>query len=188
MGEHLVLDFCGADKIVNARIYGVFYALFFFGFLAVIPTVESTNEIAGNAAETFKRNVAFFTSAAWTDRTGDDTGESADGVTVDRVVYGAVADAAIMHFANDCFESFDVLGRVTVEFDIGNVASVTKFVIWSFDFDFSEGGNWIVDRDVERVGVEVAVCYAFDDAVLFSVDLCKASSEAFGRSSKKRVV
>ena len=56
-----------------------------------------------------KRQVAFETATVRAAVAGDDTGEAADWVAVDRVVDRAVADTFVVHFTNDRFESGDIL-------------------------------------------------------------------------------
>ena len=163
----------------------MFDAGFFLGFLGVVPAVEGADEVAGDAAEAFKWDVTFFAAAGGADFAWDDTGEATDGVAIDGVVDGAVADAAVVHLADDSFEGVDVLGRVTVELDVGDVAGVAEFMVGGFDFDFLEGGDWVIDRDVEGVGVVFAVVDVLDFAEFFAVFLREATSEAFGRGGKE---
>lgn len=118
----------------------------------------------------------------------DDAGETTDRVAIYWVVNRAVADAAVVHFADDGFESFDVVGWVAIEFDVGDVTSVTKIVVRSFDFDFLEGRNWVINRDMEGVGVEFTISDAFELAKFLAIHSGEAASKTFGWSGEKREI
>ena len=104
------------------------------------------------------------------------------------MVDGAVADASFLHMADNCLECFDVFAWIAVHLDVGNVTSVTKCMIWCFDVDFLEGRDWIVDRNVEGVSVEVAISDTFNLAKFLAIHLGKATRETFGWSCEKREV
>ena len=117
--------------------------------------------------------------------TGDDTGEATDWIAVNWVVDGAITDILIVHFANNGFEGGDILRWITVEFDIGNVTSITEVVIGTFYFNFFKSRDGIINRYVERIGVKIAVGDAFDDAELFAVNLGKATGDTLCWSSEE---
>ena len=116
----------------------------------------------------------------WAAVTGDDAGEATDRVAVYWVVDRTVADATVVHFADDGFESGDVLRWIAIEFDVGDVTGVTEIVVRSFDFDFLESGDWIIYRYVEGISVEFSVGDTIDFAEFFAIDLGEATSNTFG--------
>ena len=59
----------------------------------------------------------------------DDADIAADGIAVDGVVDGAVANAMVMHAADNGLECFDVPGGVAVQFDVADVACVAQGVV-----------------------------------------------------------
>lgn len=185
----LVLDFTSTD-LGGFETDVVLDAVVFLGFLAIIPAFEATDEIASDTAEAFERNVAFifFASTGRAAMTRDDTREATNWVTIDGVVDRAIADARFFHLTDDSLEGFDVLGWVAVKLNVGDVPSIAKCVIWSFDFDFLEGRNWIVNGDMEGVGVVVAISDTFNVAVFFAVDFREAASDTFSRSGEEREV
>ena len=68
----------------------------------------------------------------------DDTCISAYRVTVNGVVDSSVADALLLHAANDLLECRDILSRVAVKLDIADVTCICKRMIGSFDLDLIE--------------------------------------------------
>ena len=116
----------------------VFNAGFFFSFLSVVPAIEGTYEVTGDAAEALKRHIAFFAATGWTDVARDDAGEATDWIAVYWVVDGTVTNTTVVHFADDSFEGVNVLGWIAIKLDVSNVTSVTKVVIWSFDVNLVE--------------------------------------------------
>ena len=122
-----------------------------FGFFAVVPTFERADEVAGNAAEALKEDIPFGFKAATARATIalDDAGETADRVAVDGVVDGAVADAGFFHMADDGLKSFNIIGRIAVELDVGNMTGVAEIVERGLLIDFLKGGNIVVDRNME---------------------------------------
>ena len=70
------------------------YSVVLLSALAVVEAVERTDEVACYTSDTIKLDVAvvLLTSAARAD-IADDTGISAQGIAVNRVVYSTIADA-----------------------------------------------------------------------------------------------
>ena len=81
----------------------------------------------------------------------DDTHVTADGVTVNRVVDGAVAYTAVMHVADNGFKGFHVVGSIAIQFHIADVTCVAQSVIGAFQTNLIVHGDGIPDRDMERV-------------------------------------
>ena len=169
-------------------VYIMFDAGLFLGFFSVVPAVQSAHKIAGDAAEAFKWYVTLDAAAGWAAIARDDTGEATDWVAVYWMVDGTVANATIVHFADDGFESLNIVGWVAVELDVANVPSIAEIMVWRFDFDFVESGDWIINWYMERVSVELAVVDAFDFAEFFAIHLGEAASKTFGWGGKQREV
>ena len=186
------LSFAGALglEVILANRDIVLDAGSFLSLLAIVPALERADEVTGDAAEAFEATFAitFFAAAAWAGFTLDDAREAADWVTVNWVVDGAVADTNFLHVADNCLEGFNVFAWIAIHFDVGNVTGVTEGVIWRLNVDLLEGGNRIVDRNVEGVGVEVAVSDALDLTKFLAVHLGKAARKTFGWGCEKRVV
>ena len=68
----------------------------------------------------------------------DDAGVAADRVAVDRVVDRTVADAGLLHAADELLKGLDILAGVAVQLDIGDVAAVGQRVVGRFQPDFSK--------------------------------------------------
>ena len=83
----------------------------------------------------------------------------------------AVSDADFLHVSDDRLECFRVLGCISVELYVADVAGVCQIVIWRLDVEFLECADRIVYRNMERVGVVIPVCDARQLAVFLSVDL-----------------
>ncbi len=179
----------GVSVVLFAN-YTVFDASGFLGALCIIPALERTYEVAGNAAEAFKAIFAimFVASTARASITFDNAGVATDRVAIDWVVDGAITDARFLLVADDSYESIDNLRRIAIHFYISDVASITEFVVRSFFVDFLKCANLVVDRNVEGVSVELAIGDAFELAVFFAVDASEATGETFSWGGEKRVV
>ena len=118
----------------------------------------------------------------------DDAHESAHWVAVDRVVDGSITDTGLRHVMHDLFEGIQVLRRVAVKFDIADVTSVGKRMVRGFQRNLLESGNLVVHRNVERVGVVVAVGHARDNTELLLVHTHETTGKAFGRRSEQAEV
>ena len=101
---------------------------------------------------------------------------------------GAVADACLFHTANQLHEGFGVLAGVAVQLDIGDVPAVGQRVVGSFQANLLEGVDVVVDRNVEGVGVVVAVGDARDDTEALAVNLDKSAGQPFCRGGNQRKV
>lgn len=160
-----------------------------FGALGVVPVVDGADEVAGDAADAFKVTLAVVLGAAalWA-FIADDAGVAADGITVDRMVDRAVADSGFLHAADSVFKRLKIRLSVAVKLDIADVSAVGEGVVWSFPFDLVEGGELVVNRDMEAVRIIRTVGDAFYDAVFLRVDADEAAGKSFRRSRDKREV
>ena len=97
----------------------------------------------------------------------------------------AVADACIVHAADHRLKRLDVVGGVAVQLDIADVAGVGQRVVRRLLVDLVIGGDVKPHRDVERVGVIVAVGDARDVAVALFVHPDKPSGQALRRGGQQ---
>ena len=131
--------------------------------------------------------MTFATSAAGA-AVSDNTHESANRVTVHRMVDGTVADSHLRHVVHDLFESVQVLRRVAVQFHVADVPRIGERMVRSLERELLECRNLVVHRHMERVGVVVAVGHARNDAELFLVHTHEATGKTFGRCCKQAEV
>lgn len=126
------------------------YTVMLFASLCIVETVERSNEIACDTADTVERNiiVVLLTSAAWTGL-ANDSRIAAAGIAVNRVVYCAVADARFLHAANDLLKSGKILKRIAVKLNIADVSCIGKLVIGSFDLDLFKCADRIINGYME---------------------------------------
>ena len=75
--------------------------------------------------------LTFPAAAAGTDIT-DDANVTTDGVTVNRMVDGTVAHAAVVHMADNGFKGFHIVGSVAVQFHIADVTGIAQSVVGAF--------------------------------------------------------
>ena len=163
-------------------------AVVLLGPLGVVEVVERAHQVSGDAADALDRLVGGFVAVAVRALVADDAGVAADRVAVDRVVDRTVADAGLLHAADELLKGLDILAGVAVQLDIGDVAAVGQRVVRSFQPDFFEGVDVEVDRDVERIGIILAVGDAGDGAEAFAVDLDKPSGQPLGGGGDEREV
>ena len=78
----------------------------------------------------------------------DESRVAADGVAVDGVVDGEVAHVRVVHGADDFLEGLDVLRRVAVHLDVGDMPCVLERVIRCLDADLIIGADVVVDGHV----------------------------------------
>ena len=154
------------------------------GALAVVEAVERAHKIARDAADTLEGLVRRLAAAAARAGIADDAVKAADRVAVDRVVDGAVADAALAHEAHDLLECWQILQRVAVHFNIGDVPAVRQRVIGRLDAELVKGGDRIIHRHMEAVRVILAVRHAGDHAEALGIHPDKAAGKALCRGGK----
>ena len=87
-----------------------------------------------------------------------------------------------------CIKGIQVLAGVAVQLDIGDVPAVGQRVVGSLQADLLEGVDVVVDRDVEGVGVVVAVGDARDDAEALAVHPDKSAGQPLCRGGDQRKV
>ena len=104
------------------------------------------------------------------------------------MIDSAVTNSGIGHAADNLFESFEVIGRIAVHLNIGDMTGVGERMIGSFQLDLFESGDWEVDGDVETVGVVFTICDAGNDTETLTIYADKSSGETFGGGGKNAEV
>ena len=148
----------------------MFYTIPLFRTLGVVEVIQCTYQISGDPADPFKGSFPGFVSAAAGTGVTDDAGVSAGRVMVNRMVDGAVPDTGFLHAPYDVLEGIQIFQRISIQFDVCNVPAVGQLMIRCFQTDLVVGGNIIIYRNMERVGIIFSVGDAGDDAVLLLVD------------------
>ena len=114
-------------------------AVVFLGALCVVEVVERAHQVSGDAADALDRLVGGFVAVAVRALVADDAGVAADRVAVDRMVDRTVADADLLHAADELLKGLDILAGVAVQLDIGDVSAVGQRVVGRFQTDLLKG-------------------------------------------------
>ena len=101
------------------------------------------------------------------------------------MIYRAVADALFFHAAYYLLECVEVLQRVAVKLDIADVTAVGERVIGRFQLYLAVCADVVIYRNVERVGVVIAVGDAGYLTVLLLVNADESAGKSLGRGSKQ---
>ena len=107
---------------------------------------------------------------------------SANRVAVNRVVNRAVADTAFLHIADNLLKSVKIFGWVAVKLNIRNMTAVCKMVVRCFNFDFFEGCNIVINRNVEGVCIIFSVCNTGNNSETLRINFYKSALKSQGRS------
>ena len=99
----------------------------------------------------------FLSPAALGTDVADYAGVAADGITVYRVVDGAVAYAAFLHAADNLLEGVKVAEGVAVKLYVADVPCVGEGVVGSLQLYLGESVDVVVYGDVEGIGVVFTV-------------------------------
>ena len=97
----------------------------------------------------------------------------------------AVADAALLHAADHLLKGLQVVGGVAVHLDVADVAGVGEGVVGRLDPDLVVGGDGVVHRHVEGVGVVLPVGDPLDGAVPGPVQLDEPAGQALRRGGQQ---
>jgi len=79
----------------------------------------------------------------------DDAGVAADRVAVDRVVDRTVADAGLLHAADELLKGLDILAGVAVQLDIGDMAAARDGVERRLEADLLDDRHRFADIHME---------------------------------------
>ena len=104
------------------------------------------------------------------------------------MVHRAVAYARLLHAADNALEGVQVLANVPVQLHVADMSGVGQSVEGGLLLYLLKGGDGVVHRHMEGVGVVVPVGDALYYAVLLLVYPCKGAGEPFGRGGKQRKV
>ena len=115
----------------------------------------------------------------------DESRVATDGVAVNGVVDGEVAHVRIVHRADDLLECLDVLRRVAVHLNVGDVPRVLERVVRRLDADLVVRADVVVDGDMTGVRHVGAVGDTGDDAVRLLVRTLELSRRALRRRAER---
>ena len=100
------------------------------------------------------------------------------------MVHRTVADVVFVDKCNDVGNGLRVVGSVTVDFHIEDVAAACQVVVRSFHFRLVARAAFIPNGNVVRVRVIVLVGHALDDAERAFVLFCELTRQPLGRCGK----
>lgn len=83
------------------------------------------------------------------------------------MVDGAIADAGIVHTANNRFKRIDIVGGISVKLHIADMTGIGQGVVWRFLLNLFKGSDVVPYWNVEGVGIIILVGNAGDDAEAF---------------------
>ena len=152
------------DAVVDFRLFGV------------IKAVQSPYQITGNAPNTLKIGlpIPFFSAALRTDVV-DNAGVTAYRVPVHRMIDRTISNPGFLRTAHHLFKGFQIIGRIAVQFDIGNMSAIGEIMIRGLYFNLIPGGNIIIDRHMEGIRIIFAVSNTGDFTKPFRVHTDKAA-------------
>ena len=101
---------------------------------------------------------------------------------------GEVPHVRVVHGAHDLLERLDVLRRIAVHLDVGDVSRVLQRMIGGLDADLVIGTDVIVDGDVAGVRHIAAVGDPRHDAVCLLVGALELSRRTLCRRAERRPV
>ena len=130
-----------------------------FRRFGVIPPVHGTYQITGDPPDTLKsRHTSLLKTAAARALVANDAGIAAYRIPVHGMVDGTVADASILHAANNFFKGLQILGGVTVHLNVTDMARIRQSMIGGLQRNLLEGGDGKVHGDMKTIGVVFPVC------------------------------
>ena len=127
----------------------VFYPVLFLRRLGVVPVIHRADQIACDAADSFKSDISL-ALLAMTLRTLviDDAGIAAAWIAVDRVIDRTIADAVFFHAAHDLLKRIQIFERIAVQLDIGDMPAVGQLMVRRFQADLLKRIDRIINRDI----------------------------------------
>ena len=150
-----------------------------------IPAVGGTHKVAGDALEAV--NAVAFAFRTFLKSIGGVL-ITAIQAPVSVVVNRAVADIVFIHKVDDILYGLGVMGSITVNFHIEDVAAACKLVVGTFYTGLMCGRTMIVHRHMIGICVIGLVGHPWDLAETFTVFSGELTREAFGGSGEDREV
>ena len=80
---------------------------------------------------------------------------TANWVAVYGMVHRAVANSTFFHIANHLFKGIQILGGVSIHFNVRDMACIRQSVIWCFYFYLLKCRNRIIYWNMEAVGIVI---------------------------------
>lgn len=120
------------------------YTVAEFGELAGIPSVGSSDKIAGDALDGLERRTAFGTFLLL----GRGILISADRAVVAVMVDAAISDVVFVHQVNNIHYRLRIMGGIAVNLNIEDMSAAGQFVIGGLHLGLMTGGAMIIDRNV----------------------------------------
>ena len=125
----------------------------FLGAFGIIETLNRADQIARYSPYAFKRNTVRLVSSALWAFVVDYPSISACRISIKRMIYSAVPDAAFAHIFYNTLKSIEIILKVAIKFDVGDVSSICQLVIRGFESDFIIRINLEAHRDMKAIGI-----------------------------------
>ena len=149
--------------------------------LRTVPSVCRADKIAGDSLEPVD-SVAVALRAFFKVLVG--ILEAAVHAAVPVVVHGAVSHVVFVHEVHYCHDCLRIVGCVSVNFHIEDVAASCQAVVWSLDFSLVLRRAVVIYRDMVGIGVVFLVGDSRNDSEFLPVCLGEPAGEAFCRGGK----
>ena len=104
------------------------------------------------------------------------------------VVDGTVANVITVHHIDNLHDHFRVMGRVSIHFDIEDMASACHLVIGSLHFCLVAGATFVINGYMVGVCIVVAVRDTGQRTEFLTVTTGKFARQAFGRCCQYAVI
>ena len=108
--------------------------------------------------------------------------------TIPVVVHGAIPHVVPVHHIDNLHDHFRVMGRVSIHFDIEDMASACHLVIGSLHFCLVAGATFVINGYMVGVCIVVAVRDTGQRTEFLTVTTGKFARQAFGRCCQYAVI
>ena len=155
------------------------------GKFAAIPTVGGADEVTSDALQSV--DIMTVAVGALLKALGGIL-VAAVHATVAVVVDRAVTHVVLVHEVHNIGNCLGVVGGITVNLDVEDVATTGQFVIGSLNLGLVLGRALVIDRHVVAVGVIDLVGHTGDLAEVLTVAASEFAAEALGGRGKDAIV
>ena len=163
----------------------MYYAIFEFGELGIVPAVGGADEIAGDTLDVVDMMAVTHGTLC---QAGLSILISAVHAAVTVMVDRAVTDVVFVHQIYDVADSLGVMGGVAIYLYIEDVAAAGELVIGGLDLGLMTGRTLVVDRHMVGVGVVDLVGHTGYHSKRPAVAGGELARESFGGSGEHREV
>ena len=113
---------------------------------------------------------------------------TANRIAIHWMVYGKIPHIGIMHSTDNALKRLDVLRRVTIHLDIGDMTSILECMVWRLNANLVDSLDGVINRHMRGIRHVRPVRNTFDYPIILAVAALELACRRLSRRAECRPV